>query len=110
MTDGRRRRATDEEEDDSLEGNGFVTVCEGRFIPAPATPDTLILVWACPDGVAAPGGNDEEAICELLIDQRLVTSCTSPQGGRVDLPPPRFIPPTAYVYMYMYMYYCPIVW
>jgi hypothetical protein len=86
--------ANDGDENDDLKENGFVTVCEGRFIPAPATPNTLVLVWVCPDGVAAPGEGDEEAICDLLIEQRLVASCTSSLGGRVDLPPPRSIPPT----------------
>ena len=93
----RKRRATSEDGKDSMADNGFVTVCEARFIPSPTTPDTLLLVWACPDGVTAPDATDEEAICELLIAQRLVASCTSRRGGRVDLPPNVPLSSTEYV-------------
>ena len=81
-------------EDEVMEENGFVTVCEGRFIPSPSSPGVLHLVWACPEGVASPGGDDEEAICVLLIRQRLVTSCISPQGGTLDLQPLTPLPPS----------------
>ena len=81
-----------------LEDNGFVTVCEARFIPSPSGAlNTFLLVWACPMGVASPDGADEVAICELLIEERLVTSCTSRDGGTVELVPVANIPPTAYV-------------
>ena len=74
-----------------MEENGFVNVCEGRFV---SSPDTLRLVWACPVGVAPPGRDDEEAICVLLIEQRLVISCSSSQGGTLVLQPIVPLPPT----------------
>ena len=95
----RKRRATSE---DDLSDNGFVTVCEARFIPSSSASNTLLLVWACPDGVAAPGDDDEVAICDLLIDQRLVSSCTS-HRGTVDLPPAPYLPPTRFVWGVAFM-------
>lgn len=70
----------------------FVTVCEARFISLSL--DTLALVWACPANVPQPDNNTEDAICQLLIEKRLVDSCTLPNGGRIDLPPPDTLPPT----------------
>lgn len=87
----RKRRAAGEED------NGFVNVCEARFIPSQSASDTFLLVWACPEGVVPPDLEDEKVICELLIEQRLVTSCTSALGGRVELPPTVTPSPTAYV-------------
>ena len=66
-------------DEDLMEENGFVTVCEGRFVPT-ATPGRLRLLWACPVGVAEPGVADEAAICALLVEEGLVMSCSSSEG------------------------------
>ena len=85
-----KREASSDEE--IMEENGFVNICEGRFVAS--SPNTLRLVWACPVGVASPGREDEEAICALLIRERLVSSCLSPQGGRLEIQPVIPLPPT----------------
>lgn len=93
MKESRRRRAASPNEE-VMEDNGFVNICEGRFIISPTSPGTLRLVWACPEGVAPPGGDDEAAICVLLIQQRLVNKCSSVEGGTLVLQPITPLPPT----------------
>lgn len=78
----RRRRQTGGRIDD-----GFVTVCEARFVPNPENDNksTFMLVWVCPEGVAAPPTEELDEICQILFAMGLVSFCSSPGGLLLEL-------------------------
>ena len=78
MSTRRKRRQAATPNEREIEQNGFVTVCEARFLPL--TSETAILVWACPMGVPAPFSEDLEEICRVLFASRSVGSCATPSG------------------------------
>lgn len=75
----RRKRQTTANDDEIIR-NGFVTVCEARFVPLPGIENQLVLVWACPQGVPSPSLEEQDAICRVLVDNPAVESCQSPSG------------------------------
>lgn len=62
---GRKRRQTSSD------------FCEPRFI---LDDDTFMLVWACPEGGSPPGDEALVFLCEILLNNSIVTSCTYPDG------------------------------
>jgi len=39
-----------------------------------------MLVWACPEGGSPPGDEALVFLCEILLNNSIVTSCTYPDG------------------------------
>lgn len=76
QTSKRRKRQSD---DDEIMRNGFVTVCEARFVVSEVGGE-VVLAWACPAGVSAPLEGDLDEVCRVLIRRGLVMSCSSPSG------------------------------
>ena len=77
---GKRRRQVSQNDEEIVE-NGFVTVCEARFLPLEVGGTTAVLVWACPSGVPAPSSSEElEEICHALFGSGSVKSCATPSG------------------------------
>ena len=79
MVDTEVSRRKRRQADSTLNNNGFVTNCEARFVPLPSA-DELVLVWACPEGVASPSLEELDGICRVLFSMQLVDSCSSPSG------------------------------
>ncbi len=103
----RRRRQTagnppagnsPDDDDDDIIRNGFVTVCEARFLPLPdlQEEEEVGLVWVCPSGVSAPPPQGQDEICQVLFASGLVRSCVSPSGLVVQSDTPQ-LPSTTYV-------------
>jgi len=68
--------------------------CEPRFV---FDASTLILVWACPSGGLPPGDAAQVFLCEVLLNNSLVTSCTYPDGTMDTIPTPNPLEPIEYV-------------
>ena len=75
---GRKRRQTSSD------------FCEARFI---VDGDTFVLVWACPEGGSPPGNEALVFLCEILLNNSIVTNCAYPDGTNTTESTPEPLPP-----------------
>lgn len=72
-----------------LSSNDF---CEPRFI-LDINIQLLKLVWACPNGTSPPDPTSSVFLCQMLLDNGIVTSCTYPNSTTVSQPIPEPLEP-----------------
>ena len=67
--------------------------CEPRFI-LDDNDQSLKLVWACPNGTSSPDSTAASVfLCQILLDNDIVTSCNYPNGTTVSQPIPEPLEP-----------------
>ena len=66
--------------------------CEPRFI-IDTVDQSLKLVWACPNGTAPPDETASVFLCQILLDNDIVTLCNYPDGTTASEPIPEPLEP-----------------
>ena len=66
--------------------------CEPRFI-IDGNDQSLKLVWACPNGTTPPDETASVFLCQILLDNDIVTICNYPNGTTASEPIPEPLEP-----------------
>ena len=59
--------------------------CEPRFI-LDTNDQSLKLVWACSNGTSSPDSTASVFLCQVLLDNDIVTNCTYSNGTTASQP------------------------